>query len=388
MSLDTNFGAKPSFGQRFVSCTKGLCILADVLLISIGCYGFYLGFHTFNVQQELDLVLVLISLYMVLFGLIGLGGELRARVLYDKFGFLGSRLGRACFYIVIGSLATVQGYQTAFCEELVVGAQCPAGFCDPSLGPVQPKCRSDEVCVLNQCVPGCDQSKVTQAKGGGAYFCQSNQNGYANVPALPMNGNGTKASPAIASSKSCASFSNGALTKACNDKSDTCCFYVIAGSTNTQFINQNCSITKDQNSNCVGIGSEGSKALACYSQGNSSPDVCQSQYNHLDPMSRRCCAFVDKEKFTLAAGCVQIIVAFMLLFSYAFVSSGQAGEYKKASHTQPLIDDADAHAHAAEDNGGGIGSGVGTYHADGDGGDALGFGRSSPVVGGSDDGSD
>merc|ERR1711871_297941 len=140
---------------------------------------------------------------------------------------------------------------------------------------------------------------------------------------------------------------------------------------NTKFVGANCSVAQGGTSNCVGIGSESSKALECYSKGGGAAAVCQSQYNLLDPMSRRCCAFVDKEKFTLAAGCVQLIVAFMLLFSYALVSSGEAGEYRKAAHTQPLIDAADAHTHGE--------------HGHGDGGDALGFGRSSPEVGGSDD---
>ena len=94
---------------------------------------------------------------------------------------------------------------------------------------------------------------------------------------------------------------------------------------------------------------------------------------------------MDKEQFTLAAGCVQLIVAFMLLFSYALVSSGEAGEYKKAAHTQPLIDAADTHTHAEYDDGGSIGAGNSAYQADDDGGDAFGFGRSSPEVGGSGD---
>ena len=182
-----------------------------------------------------------------------------------------------------------------------------------------------------------------------------------------MNSNGTRAqNPA-----NCKGAQNSSLAKACNSHLESCCFFVITDTANQNFIGESCSTSQDGGGNCVGVDSAGSKALKCYSEGASAGDVCQSQYNLLDPMSRRCCAFVDKEKFTLAAGCVQLIVAFMLLFSYALVSSGEAGEYRKAAHTQPLIDAADAHTHGE--------------HGHGDGGDALGFGRSSPEVGGSDD---
>jgi hypothetical protein len=94
---------------RAVAICKMLSILSSVFTSSVGCYGFYLGWHTFNQDDEIDLVLSLVSFYMLVFGLMILLAECKAVGVFDKFGFLASRLGRGIFSIFIGSLATVEG---------------------------------------------------------------------------------------------------------------------------------------------------------------------------------------------------------------------------------------------------------------------------------------
>ena len=76
------------FSTRTVAICKVLSVVAACFTASVGCYGtvlsapqkfqinaptlppgFYLGWHTFNVDEEIDLVLSLVSFYMLCFGL-------------------------------------------------------------------------------------------------------------------------------------------------------------------------------------------------------------------------------------------------------------------------------------------------------------------------------
>jgi hypothetical protein len=99
------------WSTRLVAICKTLSIISSVFTASVGCYGFYLGWHTFNQDDEIDLVLSLVSFYMLVFGLMILLAECKAAGVFAKFGFLASRLGRGLFAIFIGSLATVEGAQ-------------------------------------------------------------------------------------------------------------------------------------------------------------------------------------------------------------------------------------------------------------------------------------
>ena len=84
--------------------------IATIFSASIGCYGFWLGWHTYNYQQQIDLVMVLISFWMIIFGIIGVMAECKADM-WRQLGFLASRFGRGCFYLFVGSLSLVEGMQ-------------------------------------------------------------------------------------------------------------------------------------------------------------------------------------------------------------------------------------------------------------------------------------
>eukprot|EP00937_MAST-01D_sp_MAST-1D-sp2_P005998 g5998.t1 len=335
--------------QQCVRVTKWLAIIANVLLTSIGAYGFYLGFHTFNDQQELDLVLVLISFYMAVFGLMGLAGECKARILYGKFGFLSSRLGRGIFYLIIGSLATVQGIQTAFCTEFVGGdMKCPARTCDLNEGTIDnPKCGDRQVCFGNRddskasgyCVGGCDgtngafdagsqQQSTVECKGTSwpSYATDPSGNRIAKGKYVP----GTD-------SQQCANYAAGGFQPACK-KNGVCnppCFYVGSqevGGFAPLYFGETCTPANSQDHGknfCL-------PGLQCLpkpgASGSTGQYVCRWHDDSIEnqgitSMMKRCCAFVDHEKFTLAAGCVQLIVGFMLVNSYLFVRTGDAGIY-------------------------------------------------------------
>ena len=55
--------------------------------------------------------MVLISFYMLVFGLIGIMAECKAEIMFHKLGFLASRFGRGCFYLFVSTLALVEGMQ-------------------------------------------------------------------------------------------------------------------------------------------------------------------------------------------------------------------------------------------------------------------------------------
>ena len=99
-----------------------LAALSCVALASIGSYGFYLGFNTRPgdtrvPKQRFDSVMILISFYMVLFGILGLLAEMKMASAFGKFGFLASRFGRGSLYVFIGSFAVVEGHTFCFDDK-------------------------------------------------------------------------------------------------------------------------------------------------------------------------------------------------------------------------------------------------------------------------------
>ena len=79
--------------DALVKGIKALGVFSTIFSASIGCYGFWLGWHTFNYQQQVDLVMVLISFWMLIFGVIGVMAECKADM-WKQMGFLASRFGR------------------------------------------------------------------------------------------------------------------------------------------------------------------------------------------------------------------------------------------------------------------------------------------------------
>ena len=112
---------EPPLKMKILNIIRFLCGVGCIGLSSVGCYGFYLGFDTTPgasggySNDKFDGTMILISFYMVMFGLIGLLAECRMTRTFSKFGFLASRFGRGVFYIFIGSFAVVQG--EAFCVQ-------------------------------------------------------------------------------------------------------------------------------------------------------------------------------------------------------------------------------------------------------------------------------
>ena len=301
-------------GQTFVKVCKVFAIISNILMSSVGAYGFYLGFHTFNSAQQVDAVLVLISLYMAVAGLLGLGGELKARVLFHKFGFLSSRMGRACFYMIMGSLATVQGIQTAYCTAFVEDMpSCPAPFCKPNnasaLYGEADQCRDEEICYKNGCFAGCSKKNYEHGQG-----CKDVRDCTFAVPATKP------PSPNL------------------NPANET--FFVCEPST-PQYEGDLCGAHVA--APCIAGTSCGTTAAVPKCEVVNDVD--------LNPMQSRCCAFVDKEKFTLAAGCVQMLAALGLILSYGAVPSGGAGQYHKHpaahGHAEPLLAAAEANGRAS-----------------------------------------
>ena len=153
--------------EQYVDVMKALMIIAWIATASIGCYGFYLGWDTksrpaddFKIcsanrnkngtidscspvsddrticdychEAGFDPVMILISFYMVVFGVIGLASECKISATFKRFGFLTSRLGRGLFMMFIGTLACAEGYTFFYTQKLTV--VCGAidvfvGFC-------------------------------------------------------------------------------------------------------------------------------------------------------------------------------------------------------------------------------------------------------------------
>lgn len=123
-----------------VKVIKILAIIGCCGLVSIGCFGFWFGWHTYNKNNEIDPQLMLLSVYMVLFGCATLLAELDYYGIFRKFPFLQSRFGRGMTYIFIGSLVFVQGvrfeenYYEYFTEisggyEMGIGSLLVCSYC-------------------------------------------------------------------------------------------------------------------------------------------------------------------------------------------------------------------------------------------------------------------
>lgn len=165
----TTTPASPSRPKReqFVDIMKVFMIISWCATASIGCYGFYLGWDTksrpqndFDIcaapkdkngtiesctpikddrticnychERGFDPVMVLISFYMVIFGVVGLAAECKMSSTFKRFGFLTSRLGRGLFLMFIGTLACAEGYTFFYTQKLTVvcgAVDIFVGFC-------------------------------------------------------------------------------------------------------------------------------------------------------------------------------------------------------------------------------------------------------------------
>jgi len=153
---------------QILECTVILCW---VLTASSGCFGFYLGFdtkagadkgdlfscksqHARNVNStkcdltapfvdctscgdkmhdtvcdachkaSFDPVLIVISFWEVLLGLVGLLVHCGSTLILDRFGFLRNRFGRGFFLFFIGTLAVAQGLNFTFTTYLPLVVGC------------------------------------------------------------------------------------------------------------------------------------------------------------------------------------------------------------------------------------------------------------------------
>lgn len=109
------FKIAPSYGDTAVSATaKYVCVwslLVGILTASVGCYGFYFSMGFGQDEGKFNAAMLMISIYMVLFGVIGAAAEMKISSTFDKFGFLASRGGRGLANFFIGSIAATIGYQ-------------------------------------------------------------------------------------------------------------------------------------------------------------------------------------------------------------------------------------------------------------------------------------
>lgn len=144
-SLTGESHAKATPVNSAVKIIKILAIVGCLGLISIGCFGFWFAWHTYKDGDEIDPQLMLLSVYMVLFGTATCLAEIDHHAIFHKFPFLQSRLGRGLTYIFIGSLVFVQGvrfedeyyeYFTVTCGgyEMGVGTLLVFSYCCMSTG--------------------------------------------------------------------------------------------------------------------------------------------------------------------------------------------------------------------------------------------------------------
>eukprot|EP00928_Gymnodinium_smaydae_P099508 TRINITY_DN9517_c0_g1_i2.p1 TRINITY_DN9517_c0_g1~~TRINITY_DN9517_c0_g1_i2.p1 ORF type:complete len:206 (-),score=9.49 TRINITY_DN9517_c0_g1_i2:9-626(-) len=137
--------------RRVVKTVDWIAFACWALTSSAGCYGFYLGFDTRETggplvcqregdgcaalgghkavcdachRSQFDFVQVLISFYMVVFGLMGLLFACGAPVVRDEFAFLRSRFGRGFFMFFIGTLAVAQGVNFTYVQSLTLAVGC------------------------------------------------------------------------------------------------------------------------------------------------------------------------------------------------------------------------------------------------------------------------
>lgn len=80
-------------------------------------------------RSSVDIVMILVSVYMILFGFIGMAGSC-GYYLKDNFGFLKSQFGRGFFIFFIGTLAVAQGVNFEYSEKYTM----TIGIIDTLLG--------------------------------------------------------------------------------------------------------------------------------------------------------------------------------------------------------------------------------------------------------------
>mmetsp|Transcript_38964 Transcript_38964/g.70334 ORF Transcript_38964/g.70334 Transcript_38964/m.70334 type:complete len:210 (+) Transcript_38964:56-685(+) len=141
-------GHRRSIAVRILRWTEVVCW---ILTASTGCYGFYLGFDTRDAGEDLvcqregdgcgiiaghaalcnachrsrfDFIMILISFWMVIFGLVGLLAAFGAPFIRGECGFLRSRMGRGFFMFFIGTLGFAQGIDFTYIESLTLAVGC------------------------------------------------------------------------------------------------------------------------------------------------------------------------------------------------------------------------------------------------------------------------
>ena len=118
------------FKRKFVSWLRIFSFVSHIFIMSVGCYGFYLGYdtkHNLDIAnacvagvhaRDFDIVMIMISLYMIILAFIACLAECRAAWVGKKFGFLASRGGRGFFMLFIGSLAVAEGVNFWYTQHL------------------------------------------------------------------------------------------------------------------------------------------------------------------------------------------------------------------------------------------------------------------------------
>jgi len=120
----------PENEKRFSIFVTAVAIIADINLLGVGFFGCYYalsaGIENGKDQQRkeenctsgkgrgdlvghLDFVLLVISSYMILAGAMLFLAEVKLSMLWDRFGFLRSRLGRGIFSMLLGLLVIAEG---------------------------------------------------------------------------------------------------------------------------------------------------------------------------------------------------------------------------------------------------------------------------------------
>jgi putative Mn2+ efflux pump MntP len=77
-----------------------------ILMLALGCYNCYLQFDDSKGSETVSAnkVQKILSIYIAVFGLIGIIFEARVKAVYNNIAFLQSKSGRGVFFIFIGTL--------------------------------------------------------------------------------------------------------------------------------------------------------------------------------------------------------------------------------------------------------------------------------------------
>lgn len=138
-------GTRRRKAVQLIECSVVVCW---ILTASSGCFGFYLGFDTKDSgvgpmlckrdgdqcavsgghqavcnechRSRFDPVMVLVSFYQVVLGLVGLLVSCGSKVVIDRFGFLRNRFGRGFFLFFIGTFGIANGLNFTFTTPLTL----------------------------------------------------------------------------------------------------------------------------------------------------------------------------------------------------------------------------------------------------------------------------